>query len=271
MELTPDQRSRYSRHILLPEVGLAGQKRLKDSSVLVVGAGGLGCPAAQYLAAAGVGRLGLADPDKVELGNLQRQILHWDKDLGRPKVASAAEKLRGMNPDLELVLHETRVDEKNAMQLFRDYDLVVDGTDNFQSKFLVNDACVSLGKTFLHAGILRFEGQMMAVKPGSSACFRCVFSSMPAAGTVPSCAEAGVLGAVAGVMGALLADQALTLLLGLGSPLFDRMLLFDAKNLRFREVPLRRQEACPSCARAGQGFQPSLETVLDCAPDGVLF
>jgi adenylyltransferase/sulfurtransferase len=259
MALSREQLSRYSRHILLPELGVKGQERLRASKVLVVGAGGLGCPAALYLAAAGVGSLGLLDFDKVDLSNLQRQILHWNRDLGAAKVASAGEKLAGMNPDVKLNLMEERLHAGNALALLAPYDLVIDGTDNFQAKFLINDACVSLGKTFLHAGILRFEGQLLAVKPGVSACYRCVFDSLPEADSVPSCAEAGVLGAVAGVLGSLLAAEALKLLLDLGEPLFDSLLVFDAKSTSFRKVPLRRRASCPVCALAGSGFQPGVE------------
>lgn len=269
MALSREQLSRYSRHILLPEMGVKGQERLREKSVLVVGTGGLGCPTALYLAAAGVGSLGLLDFDRVNLTNLQRQILHWEKDLGRPKVVSAGEKLAEMNSDVKLNLIEERLRADNALELMEPYDLVIDGTDNFQAKFLINDACVSLGKNFLHAGILRFEGQLLAVKPGSSACYRCVFDALPKEDCVPSCAEAGVLGAVAGVLGSLLASEALKLLLDFGEPLFDTMLIFDAKKTAFRKVPLRRRESCPVCGAAGTRFRLKMEEEAAACMDGL--
>jgi molybdopterin/thiamine biosynthesis adenylyltransferase len=254
--LSSEQLTRYSRHILLPEVGLKGQERLRASSVAIVGLGGLGCPVALYLAAAGVGRLGLLDGDKAELSNLQRQILHQKADIGRLKVESAAEKIQAMDASLKLDLIPKRLEASSALNLLKSYDLVLEGTDNFPSKFLVNDACVSLGKPLVQAGILRFEGQLMSIAPGKSACYRCVFESVPTGEGLPNCSEAGVLGAVAGVMGTLMANEALKILLSLGEPLYDRMLSFDAKRSSFRETALRRRHDCPSCSRAGSGFQP---------------
>jgi adenylyltransferase/sulfurtransferase len=256
MELSSQELSRYSRHILLPELGLKGQLRLRQASALIVGLGGLGCPVALYLAAAGLGRIGLLDSDKVDLSNLQRQVLHGSEDLGRLKVESAAAKLRAMNPGVALDLHPLRMEAGNALDLCRPYDLVIEATDNFQAKFLVNDACLSLNKPFLHAGILRFEGQLMAVKPGQSACYRCLFEAAPPAEAVPSCADAGVLGAVAGVLGTLMANEALKLVLDLGQPVLNRMLVFDAKKASFREVQVRRRVDCPACAQAGTGLPP---------------
>lgn len=264
MPLDKDQVTRYSRHLLLAEVGRAGQERLLGASVLLVGLGGLGCPAAQYLAAAGVGRLGLADGDTVDATNLQRQVLHGTSDLGRPKVQSAAEKLAAMNPDPQLV-SLGRITAENALALLAPYDIVIDGSDNFATKFLINDACVSLGKPLLHAGILRFQGQLFTVLPGQSACYRCVFEAPPPPGAVANCAEAGVLGAVAGVLGSLLANEALKLILGLGQPLTDRLLVFDALTTRFREVPIKRRHDCPSCQRAGTGFTLVAEEEAACA------
>jgi molybdopterin/thiamine biosynthesis adenylyltransferase len=262
MALTSEQITRYSRHILLPEVGMKGQETLRQASVAIVGLGGLGCPAALYLAAAGVGRLGLIDGDKAELSNLQRQILHRQADIGRSKVESAAEKIGAMDPSLRLDLHPLRLEAPIVLGLLEGYDLVLEGTDNFGSKFLVNDACVSLGIPLVQAGILRFEGQLMSILPGSSACYRCIFENAPGPEAVPNCSEAGVLGAVAGVLGSLMANEALKILLGLGQPLYDRMLSFDAKRSFFREAPLRRNPSCPSCSRAGSRFQPLAETGL---------
>jgi adenylyltransferase/sulfurtransferase len=258
--LSPQQIGRYSRHILLPEIGKAGQERLRGASAVVVGMGGLGCPAALYLAAAGLGRLGLIDPDKAELSNLQRQILHGEADLGRLKVESAVDKLKALDSGVTLEPRALRLDSHNALELLSGYDIVLEGTDNFASKFLASDAAVSLGKPLVQAGILRFEGQLMAVDPGHSACYRCIFESAPPAEAVPNCAEAGVLGAVAGVMGALMAAEAIKILLGLGRPLYDRMLCFDAKEAAFRESRLRKNPRCPSCARVGSRFRPLPES-----------
>ena len=258
MGLSRDEITRFSRHILLPELGMAGQEKLRCASVAVVGLGGLGCPAALYLAAAGVGRLGLIDSDKAELSNLQRQILHNSSDLGRPKVESAAAKLAALDPAIRLDSHGLRLDAGNVMKTLEPYDLVLEGTDNFSSKFLVNDACVSMAKPLVSGGILRFEGQVMSVGPGHS-CYRCVFEAPPPGDSVPNCAEAGVLGAVAGVLGSLMANEALKILLGFGEPLFDRILAFDAKNSSFRETRLRQNPSCLACQRAGQRFSPSAE------------
>lgn len=260
--LSRDEMTRFSRHILLEDVGVQGQLRLRSSSVAIVGLGGLGCPAALYLAAAGVGRISLFDGDKAELSNLQRQILHTSADLGRSKVSSASDKLRALDSALRIETHELRLGADNALGLLKGHDVVLEGTDNFASKFLLSDACVSLGIPLVTAGILRFEGQLMSVNPGRSACYRCVFESMPPAEAVPNCAEAGVLGAVAGVLGSLMAGEALKILLGVGEPLYDRMLSYDAKRSSFREARLKRRETCPSCSRAGSGFPLSAEAAL---------
>jgi adenylyltransferase/sulfurtransferase len=246
MQMTEDQIRRYSRHILLKDVGGVGQQKLLDSSVLVVGAGGLGSPVSLYLAAAGVGRIGLVDADTVELSNLQRQIAHWTDDLDRPKVESAARKLEQLNPDVEVVVHRQRLDAENALTLIRDYDVVVEGTDNFPTKFLVNDACVFAGKPFSQGGILRFQGQTMTHLPGS-ACYRCAYPYPPPKGAVPTCSEAGVLGAIAGMLGTMQAAEVLKVLLDLGSPLANRLLFFDARTMEFRTVSLKRNPRCPVC------------------------
>ena len=254
MSLNKDQVTRFSRHLLLSEVGRAGQEKLSEASVLLVGMGGLGCPAAQYLAAAGVGTLGLADGDEVDLTNLQRQVLHWEKDLGRPKTESAREKLAGMNSAMTIREHG-RLDPENIEAVLEDYDLVLDGSDNFPTKFLVNDACVKTATDFIYGGILRFEGQWMSVRPGKGACFRCVFLEAPPEGSVPNCAEAGVLGAVAGSVGSLMAVEALKLLAGLGQPCVDRLVTFDALKMNFREVAVKRNPACPACG-SGEALEP---------------
>lgn len=247
MNLTEEQIERYSRHILLPEIGGEGQERLLAGKVLVVGAGGLGSPAAYYLAAAGVGTLGIMDGDAVDLSNLQRQILHGTADVGRPKVESARDRLAALNPDVRVVPYRERLTAANALAILRDYDFVVDGTDSFASKFLVADACHFAGKPYSHAGILRFEGQLMTVLPGRTACYRCIFNAPPPAGVAPTCSQAGVLGAMAGVIGTLQAAEALKYLLGRGQLLTDSLLVYDALAAKFRKVALRRNPDCPLC------------------------
>lgn len=245
---------RYSRQILLPQVGGAGQERLKASRVLVVGAGGLGSPAALYLAAAGVGTLGVCDDDRVDLSNLQRQVLHATGDLGRPKVDSAAEKLGSLNPEIRVVRHPERLGAGNGARLLAGYDAVVDASDTFESKFAVNDACAARGVPYVFSGILGFEGQVLTVVPGQGPCYRCLFREPPPPGAVPTCAQAGILGPVAGVMGSVQALEVLKLLLGAGSLLTGRLLLFDGLALSFREVEVRRDPSCPACGgppRAG--------------------
>jgi adenylyltransferase/sulfurtransferase len=238
---------RYSRQIILPQVGGAGQERLKASRVLVVGAGGLGSPAALYLAAAGVGTVGVCDDDRVDLTNLQRQVIHSTADLGRPKTASAVEKLRALNPEIRAVEHPRRLAASNAKEILGGYDAVVDGSDTFASKFLVNDACAALGIPYVFAGILDFEGQLLTVVPGNGPCYRCFFRQPPPPGAVPTCAQAGILGPVAGTLGSLQALEVLKLLLGIGSPLAGRFLLFDGLKLEFREVEIKRDPRCPAC------------------------
>lgn len=247
-QFTEEQIRRYSRHIILPEVGGKGQKRLLASKALIVGAGGLGSPAGLYLAAAGVGTIGVIDADVVDLSNLQRQVLHATKDLDRPKVFSAQERMEGLNPDIRVVPYHERLTAANALEIIRGYDVILDGSDNFPTKFLVNDACVILGKPLVLAGILRFDGQLFTILPGRGACYRCIFRTPPPAGLIPSCEEAGILGAVAGVMGTLQAVEALKILLGAGETRAGRILLFDAATTEFREVAVRRDPDCPVCS-----------------------
>ena len=258
MAFTDDQLERYSRHLILREIGVRGQKRLLASRVLVIGAGGLGSPVAMYLAAAGVGVIGIADDDAVDLTNLQRQIMHATGDVGTPKVDSAAATMRAINPDVTVETHRMRVDAGTIAALIDGYDVVVDATDNFAAKFLINDACVLAGKPYVYGAAVRFEGQVMDVVPGRGPCYRCIFRDMPAAGEVPSCREAGVLGAVVGVIGAVVgvigsmqAVEAVKLLLGIGEPLVARMMTFDALAMTCRAVSLpEREPDCPVCGDA---------------------
>jgi adenylyltransferase/sulfurtransferase len=237
IRLTPEQIERYSRQIMIPDLGGKGQIRLRQGKVLVIGAGGLGCPAALYLAAAGVGALGLVDSDRVELSNLQRQILHATPDIGREKVESAKEKLGRLNPDVEIRTYPARLDVDNAAEIFAAYDFIVDGSDNFATKFLVNDTAVDLGKPFSHAGIVRFQGQTMTVIPGKSACYRCLFQEPPEPGEIMNCQQAGILGAIAGTIGSIQATEAIKYLSGMEENLLvDRMLTYDAKEINFRTI-----------------------------------
>lgn len=259
--LEPADLRRYSRHLALPEVGIEGQKRLKASGVLLLGAGGLGSPAALYLAAAGVGRIGIVDFDVVDETNLQRQILHGTSDVGRPKVQSAERRLRDLNPGVRVDLHEVRFVAGNALSIAKPYDVVVDGSDNFATRYVVNDACVLLRKPCVHGSIHRFEGQVSVFWAGHGPCYRCLFPVPPAPGQAPSCAEAGVLGVLPGVIGSIQAVEAIKLLLGAGEPLFGRLLLFDALEMRFREMALRRDPACAVC-----GERPTITELRDEAP-----
>ncbi len=245
--LTRDQTLRYSRHLILPEVGVEGQRRLRDAKVLLVGAGGLGSPAALYLAAAGVGELGLVDFDVVDASNLQRQILYGTKDLGRPKLAAARDRLEDLNPDVAVRLYEERLDRENAFRLLGPYDVVVDGTDNFPTRYLVNDATVLLGKPNVYGSIYRFEGQVAVFDARRGPCYRCLYPEPPPPGEVPSCAEGGVLGVLPGAIGVLQAIETLKLLLGLGDPLVGRLVLFDALGLNFREVRISKNPDCMLC------------------------
>lgn len=258
MAFSDEQLERYSRHLILKGLGVKGQKRLLESGVLIVGAGGLGSPAALYLAAAGVGRIGLVDGDVVDLSNLQRQIIHTTASVGEPKVESAAASIRALNPDVTVETHRTPVDAGNVADLIAPYDLVIDATDNFSAKFLINDACVLAGKPFIHAGVVGFAGQVMDVVPGAGPCYRCIFRDMPAAGEIPTCREAGVLGAVVGVIGSLEATEAVKLIAGVGEPLVARMLTVDALTMNIRRVTLpKRVPDCPVC-----GEHPTI-TALD--------
>ena len=241
MAFNDDQIKRYSRHILLKGVGGKGQRRLLDSKVLVVGTGGLGSPIALYLAAAGVGTLGLIDPDSVDLSNLQRQIIHYTPDVGRPKVESAAQKIVALNPDVSVVPYKERITRDNILDLISDYDFIVEGTDNFPTKFLVNDACILADKPFNQGGILRFQGQTLTHIPGSAS-YRCVYREPPPPGSVPTCSEAGVLGAIAGMLGTIQATETLKYLLGIGDLLVNRILMFDALTMQIRTVAITPTE-----------------------------
>jgi adenylyltransferase/sulfurtransferase len=260
VQLDPPERIRYGRHLVLPEVGPEGQARLRDAAVLVVGAGGLGSPLALYLAAAGVGRLGLVDFDVVELTNLQRQVLYGTADIGRPKLAAAVDRLRDVNPHVTLEPHELRLSADNALDLVPRYDIVVDGTDNFPTRYLVNDACVLAGRPNVHGSVFRFEGQISLFWPGHGPCYRCLFPEPPPTGSIPSCADGGVLGVLPGIVGALQATETLKWILGRGETLCGRLLLVNALEMRFRELRLRRDPACPIC-----GENPSLRTLSDVA------
>jgi sulfur-carrier protein adenylyltransferase/sulfurtransferase len=257
-ELTTDDLSRYSRHLILPEVGMEGQRKLKAARVLCVGTGGLGSPLAFYLAAAGVGTLGLVDFDVVDASNLQRQIIHSTKDIGRKKLDSAAEKLTALNPALNVVKHETMLTSANAMEILKDYDIVADGTDNFPTRYLVNDACVLLGKPNAYGSIFRFEGQASVFATKEGPCYRCLYPEPPPPGLVPSCAEGGVLGILPGLVGVIQATEVIKLILGKGNPLIGRLLLVDALGMRFRELKLRKNPECPVC-----GENPTVKELID--------
>lgn len=249
---------RYSRHLLLPEVGVAGQRKLKAARVLTIGAGGLGSPVSLYLAAAGVGTIGIVDFDVVDLTNLQRQIVHGTSTLGRPKLESAAARLTDVNPSVRIEKHETRLTAENALEILRDYDIVVDGSDNFPTRYLVNDACVLLGKPNVYGSIFRFEGQASLFYAAEGPCYRCIYSEPPPPGLVPSCAEGGVLGVLPGIIGSIQALETIKWIIGAGNSLLGRLLLFDALKLRFRELQLRKDPACPIC-----GPNPTIRELID--------
>jgi sulfur-carrier protein adenylyltransferase/sulfurtransferase len=258
-ELSAAETLRYARHIVLDDIGEAGQQKLKAARVLIVGAGGLGSPASLYLAAAGVGTLGLVDFDTVDASNLQRQVLYGESDLGRPKLDAALARLRDLNPHIRLAAHPERLTSANALDIIRDYDIVIDGTDNFPTRYLVNDACVILGKRNVYGSILKFEGQLSVFAGGDDApCYRCLFRQPPPPGLVPSCAEGGVLGVLPGVIGSLQALEAIKLITGAGDPMIGRLLLFDALRLRWRELKLRRNPDCPVC-----GDEPTVTELID--------
>ena len=257
LALTPDQVKRYSRHIIMPQVGSRGQRKLLAARVLIVGAGGLGSPAALYLGLAGIGTIGIVDFDTVELSNLQRQVLHHTRDVGRPKVLSAKETLESHNPDVKVVLHETRLTSENAMEIIPQYDIVVNGADNFATRYLVNDACYLAGVTLVDGSILIFDGQATVFQPGKG-CYRCLFPTPPPPGMVPNCAEAGVVGALPGLVGSIQAVEVIKLVLGVGETLTSRLLLIDALTMEFRTVKLRRNPECPLC-----GDHPTVVELID--------
>jgi adenylyltransferase/sulfurtransferase len=256
--LSPAQFDRYRRHLTLPEVGVEGQRRLLDSRVLLVGAGGLGCPSAQYLAAAGVGCLGLVDFDRVDASNLQRQILYGTADVGRPKTEVAAERIRALNPDVEVERHDVQLTSLNALALFRDYDVIVDGADNFPTRYLANDACVLLGLPNVHGSIFRFDGQATLFDARRGPCYRCLYPEPPPPGAVPSCAEGGVLGVLPGLIAMIQATETLKYLTGIGEPLIGRLLQVDALRMEFQEFRVRKDPECPIC-----GERPSITGLID--------
>jgi len=257
MDLRDDQDERYNRHLILDEVGLEGQKKIMNSRVIIIGTGGLGSPVALYLAAAGVGTLGLVDGDVVDQSNLQRQVIHSSPDLDRPKVDSAKEKINRLNPDVNVKTHHVSATADNILELIKDYDFVVDGTDNYKAKFLINDACVLAEKPFVHAGVLRFEGQVMTYVP-SSACYRCVYGGPPPEGTILTCSQAGVLGPVAGMLGTIQATEVLKYITGSGELLTNKLLSIDARTMSFRTIKLKHNSKCDLC-----GDEPSINGLSD--------
>lgn len=260
MNFTNEQLERYSRHIILKEVGVKGQRKLLESKVLIIGTGGLGAPAAMFLAAAGVGTIGLVDYDAVELSNLQRQIIHLTKDVGKPKVLSGKETIHEMNPDVHVVDYQERVSADNMIDVIKDqdYDFVIDGTDNFPTKFLINDACVLTATPFSHAGIIRFQGQTMTYLPGQGPCYRCVFHEPPPSDAVPTCKQAGVLGVMGGIIGTIQATEAIKYILGIGDLLNGYLLTYDALQMNFRKVKLSHNSNCPVC-----GQDPAIKQLID--------
>lgn len=259
MAFSNEQLERYSRHIILKEVGVKGQKKLLNGKVLIIGAGGLGAPAAMYLAAAGVGTIGIADADEVDLSNLQRQIIHTTEDVGKAKVQSARETMERMNPEVTVNTYRTFVDSSNIRELIQEYDFILDGTDNFPAKFLINDACVMEGKPFCHAGIIRFKGQLMTYVPGKGPCYRCVFQSPPPKDAVPTCRQAGVIGAMGGVIGSLQAMEAVKYLIGVGDLLVGKLLTYDALKMEFHTVKLPGRRAnCQICSE-----HPTITELID--------
>ncbi|MBT3880303.1 MAG: molybdopterin-synthase adenylyltransferase MoeB [Candidatus Scalindua sp.] len=257
-EFTDEQINRYSRHIILPEVGGKGQKKLLDSKVFLVGAGGLGSPAAFYLAAAGIGKIGISDNDVVDFSNLQRQILHSTKDVGRPKVQSAKETLEDLNPDIEVIPYTERLNSENIIDIIKDYDVILDGSDNFPTRYLVNDACVMLGKPLSHGSIFRFDGQATTILPGKGPCYRCLYETPPPPDLVPSCQEAGVLGIIAGIIGVIQATEVIKLQLGKGNLLNGKLLIYDSLDMDFKKLKIQRNPACPMC-----GDNPTIKELID--------
>jgi adenylyltransferase/sulfurtransferase len=257
-DLTNEEIARYSRHLLLPEIGIEGQKKLKAAKVLIVGTGGLGAPLALYLSAAGIGTIGIVDFDFVDESNLQRQIIHGTKDIGRPKVASAKDRMKSINPYINIITHNEALTSKNAMDIIAGYDIVADGTDNYQTRYLVNDACVFLGKPNVYGSIFQFEGQASIFFAKEGPCYRCLYPSPPPPGLVPSCAEGGVMGVLPGIVGTIQANEVIKLIVGGGSPLIGRLLIFDAWRMKFRELKLSKEPNCPVC-----GKDPSIKELID--------
>ena len=258
IEFPDEQIERYSRHIILPEVGGSGQQKMLEARVLLLGAGGLGSPAAYYLAAAGIGNLGIVDFDQVDLSNLQRQIIHSTERIGMLKTESAKKTIQALNPDVNVTLYNEKMDSSNIMNLIEGYDYIVDGSDNFPTRYLVNDACVMKNKTLIHGSIYRFEGQVTVFKPGDGPCYRCLYPEPPPPGMVPNCQEGGVLGVLAGVIGNLQVVEVLKLILGIGKPLVGKLLIYDALNTEFRNLRLRRDANCPIC-----GEKPTIKELVD--------
>jgi len=258
MELNDEQLERYSRHIILKDLGVEGQIKILESKVLIIGAGGLGAPAALYLSAAGIGTIGIVDFDRVDLSNLQRQIIHSTNDIGRLKVDSAKNKMLAINPDIQVKTYNLLVNSSNIRSIIRDYDFIIDGTDNFAAKFLINDACFLEKKPYSHGGILRFEGQSMTILPGESACYRCIFKTPPPRDAVPTCSQAGVLGAIAGMLGTIQAAEVIKYCTGAGELLVNQLLVFDAKTMNFRKVKLNKNKNCGLC-----GENPSIVRLMD--------
>ena len=258
IEFTDEQIERYSRHIILPEVGGSGQQKMLEARVLLLGAGGLGSPAAYYLAAAGIGNLGIVDFDRVDLSNLQRQIIHSTERIGMLKTESAKKTIQALNPDVNVTLYNEKMDSSNIMNLIEGYDYIVDGSDNFPTRYLVNDACVMKNKTLIHGSIYRFEGQVTVFKPGDGPCYRCLYPEPPPPGMVPNCQEGGVLGVLAGVIGNLQVVEVLKLVLGIGKPLVGKLLIYDALNTEFRNLRLRKDTNCPICSE-----KPTIKELVD--------
>ena len=258
IEFTDEQIERYSRHIILPEVGGSGQQKMLEARVLLLGAGGLGSPAAYYLAAAGIGNIGIVDFDQVDLSNLQRQIIHSTERIGMLKTESAKKTIQALNPDVNVTLYNEKIDSSNILSIIKDYDYVVDGSDNFPTRYLVNDACVMENKTLIHGSIYRFEGQVTVFKPNSGPCYRCLYPEPPPPGMSPNCQEGGVLGVLAGIVGNLQVVEVLKLILGIGEPLVGKLLIYDALKTEFRNLNLRKDASCPLC-----GEEPTIKELID--------
>ena len=258
IEFTDEQIERYSRHIILPEVGGAGQQKMLEARILLLGAGGLGSPAAYYLAAAGIGNLGIVDFDQVDLSNLQRQIIHSTERIGMLKTESAKKTIQALNPDVNVTLYNEKIDSSNILSIIKDYDYVVDGSDNFPTRYLVNDACIMENKTLIHGSIYKFEGQVTVFKPNSGPCYRCLYPEPPPPGMSPNCQEGGVLGVLAGIIGNLQVVEVLKLILGIGEPLVGKLLIYDALKTEFRNLNLRKDASCPLC-----GEEPTIKELID--------